>query len=71
MASAAYKGHLLVWTAQHDANSDQWRPHVIISWNGANGAREFHQIKGPLMLSPKAAAIMAKQLGEAWVDRKF
>jgi hypothetical protein len=71
MANVLYKDHLLVWNAEHDPERDQWRPYVIISWKATNGTHQFHQIKGPLTASSKAAFIMAKELGEAWVDKKL
>jgi hypothetical protein len=71
VATEVYKDHLLIWNAEQDARSDKWRPYVIISWKAANGARQFHQIKGPLLIFPDEAFRLAKQLGEAWVDGKL
>jgi hypothetical protein len=70
MASESYKGHLLIWNAEHDKNKDRWIPDIIISWP-LSGRYQFHRFKGPLQDTAREAVTLGKHLAEAWVDKKL
>jgi hypothetical protein len=69
MATRMYKDRVLIWNADRDEKSGEWRPHVIISWT-AEGQRRFHQMKGPLMMTREGAVKIARRLGQVWVDER-
>jgi hypothetical protein len=70
MANQLYKGHLLLWTANFDEETDAWLPTVQIAWN-VSGRYEFHRFKGPPQSSQAAAMEIGKELAELWIDKKL
>jgi hypothetical protein len=70
VASRMYREHLLSWSVDHDARSEQWRPLAIIAWK-EGGSVQFHKMTGSLLISRQEAFAMASLFGKAWVDEKL
>jgi hypothetical protein len=70
MPNELYKGHLLLWTAEHDDERQAWIPTMQISWK-INGQFQFHRFKGPPQTSKEGATQVAQKLAELWIDKKL